>query len=173
MPTPPDAAVVHHVPPRQKRGREPVNMQINLAAMIDVIFLLLVYFVVTANFAVDEGVLTAKLPQGAGAPRGAELKPPPQPLNIVLRSIDPAGVEISINDARLAENFSDLYRLLTELRGSVYTADNPVIVQPRGDVRWQHVVNAFNAAVRANYTNISFATVDQEAVDEPTDAPKL
>ena len=159
--TQPETEVVHHVSARKKRARKPVTMQPNLAAMIDVIFLLLIYFVVTANFTFDEGVLSAKLPQGAGAPRAPDLKLKPIELNIVLRSVDTAGVRISINEVEFADNFTELYGLLAGMRSRYdFTDDNPVIIKPDGRVRWQHVVNAFNAAVRAKYTNVSFATVE-------------
>ena len=44
---------VHHVPLRRKRRRSPGVGQLNLTAMIDVIFLLLIFFVVTSNFQLD------------------------------------------------------------------------------------------------------------------------
>ncbi|MEZ6193351.1 MAG: biopolymer transporter ExbD [Phycisphaerales bacterium] len=78
---------VHHRPASKRHARPRGNMQPNLSAMIDVIFLLLIYFVTTVNFTPDEGVLTAKLPQGTGQPSN-DLAPPQQPLNIL---ITPAG----------------------------------------------------------------------------------
>ena len=44
-----------------------------------------------------------------------------------------------------------------------FKPDNPLIIEPDGRVRWQHVVNAFNAAVKARYTNVAFA---QARLDE-------
>jgi hypothetical protein len=38
----------------------------------------------------------------------------------------------------------------------IYEPDNPVLIEPAPGVRWQHVVNAFNAAIAAKYTNVSF-----------------
>ena len=49
---------VHHQPARKKRGLEPVKMTVNLTSMIDVIFQLLIYFIITATFVIGEGVLT-------------------------------------------------------------------------------------------------------------------
>lgn len=149
---------IHHVSSRKKRARRAAIGQLNLTSMIDVIFLLLIYFVVTANFTFDEGVLTAKLPQGAGAPKTDDLEPPKQPLNILLTTIEPSGVRISINNVEQASSFTELYQLLIGLQGSVYPPDNPVVIQPDGKVRWQHVVNAFNATVRAKYSNVSFSS---------------
>ncbi len=137
-------------------------MQLNLTAMIDVIFLLLIYFVITANFTADEGVLTALLPRGPGPVADAS-RPPEQPLRITLQSFDVASCLILVAGERM-ESFTGLAELLSGLQydpdrgrvSGVYPPDNPVIIEPDGFVRWQHVVNAFNAAVRARYTNVRF-----------------
>lgn len=137
--------------------------------MIDVIFQLLIYFVVTASFMIDEGVLTAKLPQGSGSPVAAD-ELPPEKINIRLTA-DPADDTLvriergSTNNPVRYASFNALASDLDRLRydpevgqaGGIYEPDNPVIIAPQGTVRWQHVVNAFNAAVAAQYTNVSFA----------------
>lgn len=158
---------VHHVPRRKKkRDLHAGTMTINLGPMIDVIFNLLIYFVVTANFAVGEGVLTLKMPQGTGAPTES-IAPPQTPLNIVLSAVAPVGVDIRLQRERLGGSFEQLQAQLRALQFNdhnprgVYKADNPVIIQPEGPVRWQHVVNAFNAAIAAEYSNISFAQAKQ------------
>ena len=144
-----------------------MNMQPNLSSMIDVIFLLLIYFVVTANFTPDEGVLTTKLPQGTGQP-SQELTLPERPLNIILTPVGLTDCRISIEGYPQAPaGFADLSALLIELqydpeagrRSGMFKPDSPVVIKPQADVRWQHVVNAFNAAVRARYSNINFAQV--------------
>ena len=155
---------VHHKSARKRRGRPPAKMTLNLTSMIDVIFQLLIYFVVTANFMLDEGVLTAKMPQGSGKPTQAKLEPPPRPLNIELVSAGSAGVQINVAGAARITNFTELSQQLVALqydpergRRGAYKPDNPVIIKPAGQVRWQHVVNAFNAAIKARYSNVSFA----------------
>ena len=161
---------VHHRSTRQRRGRRPAQVgELNLTSMIDVIFQLLIYFVVTASFMLNEGVLTAKLPQGSGSPVAAD-ELPPEKINVRLTA-DPADdtlVQIergSTNNPVRYESFGELAADLDRLRydpeigqaGGIYNPDNPVIIEPQGTVRWQHVVNAFNAAVAAQYTNVSFA----------------
>lgn len=164
----PDEAI-HHQSQRQKRKKNKgVNggpMQLNLTSMIDVVFQLLIYFVVTSNFAIGEGVITAKLPSGPGPTSGP--KPPEQPLKIIVRSAGAIGTSYRVYIESLAErpnNFTELSEMLVQLqhdpdRGldGIYKPDNPVIIKPDGSVRWQHVVNAFNAAVKARYSNVNFA----------------
>ncbi len=160
---------VHHRSASKRHGRPKPSMQPNLSAMIDVIFLLLIYFVVTANFTPDEGVLTAKLPQGTGSP-SQDMTPPQRPLNIVLSPAGETQVRISIQGYPQAPTgFADLAVLLTQLQydperglhSGAFKPDSPVVIKPEAGVRWQHVANAFNAAVRARYTNINFAQVSQ------------
>ncbi len=160
---------VHHRSARKRHGRDKPNMQPNLSAMIDVIFLLLIYFVVTANFTPDEGVLTAKLPQGTGSPT-QDMTPPQRPLNIVLIPAGETECRIRIEGYPQAPTgFTELASLLTQLqydpdrglRSGAFKPDSPVVIKPEAGVRWQHVTNAFNAAVRARYTNINFAQVSR------------
>jgi biopolymer transport protein ExbD len=165
-PAPPDP-IVHHRSAAKRHGRAPLNMQPNLSAMIDVIFLLLIYFVITANFTPDEGVLTAKMPQGTGKP-AEDLTLPQRPLNIILSPVGLSGCRIRVEGYPQAPaGFADLAALLKELqydpdnglRSGMFKLDSPVVIRPEADVRWQHVANAFNAAVRAQYSNINFAQV--------------
>ncbi|MBU2552129.1 MAG: biopolymer transporter ExbD [Proteobacteria bacterium] len=58
--------VVHH------RRRERLTVQAPLTSLIDIVFLLLIYFLLTTNFMVDEGI-KIKLPQArAAAPQVEE-----------------------------------------------------------------------------------------------------
>ncbi|MBB6430569.1 ExbD/TolR family protein [Algisphaera agarilytica] len=174
QPDSPHEATVHHRSTRQRRGRRPAMVgELNLTSMIDVIFQLLIFFVVTANFMIDEGVLSAKLPQGAGSPTASDELPREKitirlmsdPSDDALVSIERGPVGSPIRYASFGELAADLDRLRYDPDGSrldgIYEPDNPVLIEPQGTVRWQHVVNAFNAAISAKYTNVSFARSNQ------------
>lgn len=148
-------------------------MQVNLTSMIDVIFLLLIYFVVTASFAVGEGVITARLPTGTGLAT-AELQRPKVPVQITLRTVGDVGYAIDLPGAAV-NSFADLARTLISLqddpsqtppRNGPFEPDHPILIKPEGDVRWQHVFNAFNAVVKARYTNVAFAAIEEAAAQE-------
>jgi len=73
-------------------------------------------------------------------------------------------VNINVGGASRITNFSALSQELVSLqhdpsrgRNGIYKPDNPVIIKPGREVRWQHVVNTFNAAVSARYSNVAFA----------------
>lgn len=57
----------------QPRRRERLQVQAPLTSLIDMVFMLLIYFLLTANFMVDEGI-SIKLPQArAGTPQNERL----------------------------------------------------------------------------------------------------
>lgn len=158
-----DTETVHHES-RSKRHRPIGRMgELNLTSMLDVIFLLLIFFVLTASFALGEGILPADMPRGESESESDEL-PPTQPIEITLRSL--GGYDVSIQlagDPSPPETFNELYQKLSGLQrteadpGRPFGADDPVIIRADSEVRWAHMVSAFNAAVRARYTNINFA----------------
>lgn len=158
-----DDATVHHQSARQRRDMAPARMQLNLTSMIDVIFLLLIYFVITASFTQGEGVVTARLPAGTGT--GATPEPEKRPLRITVSDVGAFDYRLTVPSASPA-NFEELGVVLEQLQfndrnpNGVYRDDDPVLIAPTGQVRWQHVVNAFNAAIKARYRNVSFAQPD-------------
>ena len=55
------------------KRRERIKVQVPLTSLIDIVFLLLIYFLLTTNFMVDEGI-KIKLPQArAAAPQTEEV----------------------------------------------------------------------------------------------------
>lgn len=163
-----ESETVHHTGARARRkraARGPAEVgALNLTSMIDVIFQLLIYFVVTASFMVNEGVLSAKLPQGAAA-AATDDELPPEEIIIKLTSGDDPGLVAIERGAFVYATFAELESDLNRQRydpdigqiDGLYPADSPVVIQADGKARWQHLVAAFNAAVGAKYTNVRFA----------------
>ena len=154
---------VHHQSSRKKK-QAGGSVSLSLTSMLDVCFQLLIFFILTASFAVGEGILPADLPAGESAASTDDPNPPTQPINIVLRSL--GGNDVSIQIDRFPSppaNFNELYSMLKSVQNSPsnptapYNADDPVIIKPDGTVSWGNVVNAFNAVIRARYTNVNFA----------------
>lgn len=132
---------------------------LNMTPMIDIIFNLLIFFVVGTRFAEVEGVLRSELP--AAPSSGAEAAIPLLPIRVRLAAPAdvPEGCLIRIdNVTERPQTFADLTRLLVEMKGEYYAydAETPIVIIAGDDVYWQHVVNAFNAARKAKYNNINF-----------------
>jgi biopolymer transport protein ExbD len=125
--------------------------------MIDVTFLLLIFFLVTTTFKRAEGIFVAELPKDTGAPSAAL---PISPIIVRITQPDPAGEEYQIrieNFTRAPQSFGDLARFLRDIQGNPgFDRETPVVILPAPDVRWDHVVNCWNAAVRAKCQNITF-----------------
>jgi len=123
----PDEQVVHHVSNRKKRKKDVggEDMRLQMTSMIDVVFLLLIYFVITANFTIDEGTLLATMPGNSAENRPEDDLDPPT--NIDLTSADD-GVTYSIvvNGQRI-ENATALAGYMTNRVATAQMAKDDIV----------------------------------------------
>ncbi|MCD4698978.1 MAG: biopolymer transporter ExbD [Phycisphaerae bacterium] len=153
---------VHYVSARRERESKKKHastaIQPPLTPMIDIVFQLLLFFLLACQFRMDEGQIAANLPDISG--------PPPriisvEPIDITLRAAgsENRGVLITVQhtDAPLttAEELHN-YLLQMKRRHGNKADEVPVTIKPLGNVRWMHVVNAFNQAIRADYKKVGF-----------------
>jgi hypothetical protein len=155
-------------PPRARRRTAPALglVRLNLAAMIDVVFLLLMYFLMATNFSLGEELFRLQLPQSLGSE--AETDPfdlPEQPFLIRVGSTGPGPGDYRIDlEGGFAPpaTFDILYQIMNGLQvrdgstGALLFPDTPIIIQPSKGCRWEHAVNTLNACLRARYTNVQF-----------------
>lgn len=147
----------HYVSERKQRGRQDVKMQPPLTPMIDVTFQLLLYFLLTSTFKPDEGQIPGSLPERG--PSAATPKPRP-PIRITLRprGVNREYVTYEVDNLTPVDRQEDLYKMLmTRQQSGSVDVETPVQIRPWANVRWKHVVGAFNASVRAKYENIGFS----------------
>jgi biopolymer transport protein ExbD len=151
-----------HAISRRARPR----LTLNLTPMIDVVFQLLIYFLVSTNFALGEQVYRVDLPnreEGAADPFALD----EEPLRIELLAAGdatPGLVAIRIEGPwPQPSGFEELHEFLESRRidadrpAGLFAPDHPVLIDPGPSVRWDVTVDAFNAVVRAGYTNVGFA----------------
>ena len=143
------------------RGKGGYGMSLNLTPMIDIVFLLLFFFLAASRFQSAEGTLAARLP--SRGPVAVEV--PRTPIRVHLASepgpLNTASVRATVDrhgDEPLA--MSRLTDVLAELRaGAVgFDADTPVHLIAGEDLAWDHVVNGYNAALSAGFRRIYFVT---------------
>ncbi len=149
---------VRHIPRPTKQPRSGARLQLPLTPMIDVTFQLLVFFIVTTTFRQQEGHIPGTLPEKGGITAGAmvELKP----IRVMLRPTgeDRADCIYEIGGYGIGiDSPAQLFAALRARQQALGSDEVPVVIQPRDDVRWQYVVEAFNQAVRAKFKNIGFA----------------
>ena len=143
---------------------------LNLTAMIDVVFLLLVYFMVATEFKRAEVIERLDLPSRLGAGVADPFEVPDHPVVITVSSQDTdvarptvaagftIGIEGPFPQPTTLESLTDL---LSERRmggtggRGLWPDDHPIVLQPAAGTDWEHVVRAFDATARAGYNNIS------------------
>ena len=117
--------------------------EINLSALIDVIFILLIFVVIAANF--DRiRALEVNLPDVNSAPSDI----PPKILSITV----PVEGPIRVNEVPIDDN--ELRNHLTKLRETNDTA----VLLADGAIALQRAVKVLNDAQAAGFTNLSIAT---------------
>jgi len=111
--------------------------------MIDVVFLLLIFFIFATKFPKQEGKLEASLPSSRGAGKTKS--------TIVVIQITADG-KLMVNDQSYTPD--ELAGLLANL--AALDPKQPVVISGDPEARHQWIVDALNACARANITRISF-----------------
>lgn len=144
--------------PRRSAGARGVPITVNLAPMIDVSFLLLIFFLVTTTFDRAEGILSSELPRDTGAPSVAL---PISPIVVRLKQIgvghDDYRIRIDHFDAEPADATELAGHLLQIQRQPGFDEQTPVLIVPDSAVRWDHVMGCWNAALRAGCKSVAFS----------------
>ncbi|MCA8997278.1 MAG: biopolymer transporter ExbD [Planctomycetaceae bacterium] len=125
--------------------------------MIDVVFLLLIFFVVTASSQTREMLLPTEL--AAGAVDANVVPPEPEPLSVEVwlsLKVDAAlgGTVVDMNGTP----YTDLDQLKAQLRLLAELGpENPVILDIAGNVPLGDVVDVYDTCQSAGFQSVSFA----------------
>lgn len=137
---------------RSRRRREDID--INLTSLIDVVFILLLFFVVTTTFT-RETQLQVDLPEAVS---GAPDQNPPKRLDIAIS----ADGNYAINQHVLPK--SDLDTLITALRAeSNGDTTLPLSISADGKTPHQAVITAMDAAGKLGFSRLSMTTIEAQA----------
>lgn len=144
---------------RKARGERRPLLGVSLTGMIDVVFNLLIFFVVITTAPQREGFLAGELPS-APAEQGAVEVPALEIMVTVYagESFDDCQVEMGGLEHG-PESFNELYRVLAGMHtdeGGLYEADNPVVLNLGAGVSVDQMVKTYNAVVLAGFSNIQF-----------------
>lgn len=121
---------------------------VNLTPMIDVVFLLLLFFMVSTSF-IRESSLKVDLPEASGQ----ALAEQEAPIDIIIR----ANGEVLVNDTPIALATRDALRdLLKTTAGD--NADPHIIISADANAEYQHIVTAMDAAQLLGFTRLTLAT---------------
>ncbi len=152
--------------PAARRGRrhlrDPRSIGLNVVPLVDVTFLLMIFFVIAGTFEAGEGVLSSQM-LATGSGPGV-----PLPISPIVVRLTKAGLTVDDFTIRIdrpaitALTFADLADHLARIRGQGgFDGETPVIIYADDEVGWQHVVNGWNAAARAGFANLAFGRPPQ------------
>ncbi len=129
------------------REREPETVDINVTPLIDIVFLLLIFFMVSTTFK-QEFEVGIDLPQASSEQRLED-----KPVEI---TIDAQG-RMAVNQQMLVNNRLDtLKQALLQVAGGRTQA--LVVLSADANTPHQFVIRALDAAQQAGFSRLSFAT---------------
>ena len=137
----------------RRKPRE--NVEINLASLIDVVFILLLFFVVTTTFT-RETQLKVDLPEAASG------TPPEDTALKQMEVLISAEGSYSLNGQALLK--SDLESLMAAL-GKESAGDNslPLVISADAQTPHQAVITAMDAAGKLSFAQLRVTAVEAEA----------
>jgi biopolymer transport protein ExbD len=132
-----------------RNQKEPIKHEVNMTSMIDIVFLLLIFFVMTFKIVEMEGDFSVRMPLAsnqAGVVDDTEL-----PLKLRLRA-DAEGrlASIQMNEVSLGTDYAALQSTVIGLVGSAApgaaSEDGPEIeIDTDYNLRYEHVIDAITA----------------------------
>lgn len=124
---------------------------INITPLIDVIFLLMIFFLMTINFNKSEGVLENKLPQ-TGSQKSSETPKDYETVKLRVKMIkDNSLLKIYLQE-RIVYNYKDLLYYLNQLPEDIL-----IIFEPSDNVPFKHVIGVYNVCLKSKKNNIVFS----------------
>ncbi len=130
---------------------KPETFGFQIAPMVDILLVLLVFFIVTWSFALNENELDVKIPNATNA------KPTEQYVGQVVVNVKSDGSLIfnrqPITEGDLQKKLADLARLYP---------DQAVILRGDDHADYGHIAKVLDICRGANIWNIAFATARQE-----------
>jgi biopolymer transport protein ExbD len=128
-------------------SRQPEAASMQLAPMIDIVFLLLIFFIVTWQFSKSETELNVAVPT---AEEGSDLNRPKGEIIINI---------LADGTLRVEGSTVDLPQLQDKLAAIAKRHENqPVRIRGDGKVAYQRIVEVIDTCQKAGIWNISFAT---------------
>jgi biopolymer transport protein ExbD len=134
------------------------HLGFQIAPMIDVVFVIMLFFMVMAGAIKTERILSAALPREAGL---ADIPP-----DEIVIGISEEGY-ISLNDEEIAADtdvqLKTLNDRLTDIKLESRLRGLPpiVILQSEETARYQRIVDVINVLGRVGITNVSFAVAEE------------
>ncbi len=135
-------------------GGEEGEFGLQIAPILDLLFVLLIFFMSSAGAQIKEAELGIKIPGGKTAAGQVEENPPAQ------LDINAFG-QVFLNQTPMdTPNSKEMNGLKAELKGLIakFGEKQPVIIAPASSARHERVVDVLNACSAAGVKNLAFGT---------------
>jgi biopolymer transport protein ExbD len=133
--------------------------------MIDIIFLLLIFFLVAGQWRPEENILPFKLPVadagliGVGKPEPMVLKISKTQAGCAVQIGQGRGVEIS--DKNIDSDLGGLMKAIEKhMRDEKRFASDPIEIVCGGEVKWEQVAKIYNMLYGAGASDITFTMTE-------------
>jgi biopolymer transport protein ExbD len=130
-----------------RKHAEPKVLGFLIAPMVDILLVLLVFFIVTWNFALSENELDVRVPT---ATKSNETQ---QYVGQVVINIKTDGSVVVNRQPKSSAELLDLLKMLSQLY-----PDQAVIVRGDQGVEYKHIVDVLDICRQADIWNVAFAT---------------
>ncbi len=133
------------------------DLDVKMTPMIDVVFLLLVFFIWTASFRISEQILPSSVSSATGTqPAETDTPPPEEDFDeVVIRVLWAEDApQWRVNGTPVA-SIDEVRRTLAAL--AAIKADAPVIVHPDPEVPLGHVIDIYDITRLEGFQKVQFA----------------
>ncbi len=133
-------------------GNEDGDVGFQIAPMVDVVFVLMLFFMASAGMKAVERELGINLPSGGAGPSSAAITP-------IILDITDDGQVILNDQAYDTPNSKEMPQLRAWLANTVeqFGTDDPVIIRPSMRTRHERVIDVLSAASASGVKNLTFS----------------
>jgi biopolymer transport protein ExbD len=134
-------------------GSEDGDIGFQIAPMVDVVFVLMLFFMASAGSQIVEKELNISLPSGTSASSQPSTKTP------ILIDISPEGQVTMNNQSFGTPTDRKLLPLREWLKNAIeqFGGEDPVIIRPNPETRHERIIDVLNAAAAAGVKNLTFS----------------
>lgn len=133
-------------------GSEDGDIGFQIAPMVDVVFVLMLFFMASAGAQIVENELNISLPSGAAASPSSTTKTP------IMIDISADGQVVGNNTSFGTTTDRSLTSLRDWLKATQsFGSEDPVIIRPNSDTKHERIIDVLNACAAAGIKNLTFS----------------
>lgn len=148
--------------PPTRRDRTPA-VELNVVPLVDVLFLLMVFFVIGGAGGILEGILASRMartPGSSGGTAAGDIPIPSTPIVVEVKAIKPQSWVSNVRFGTLRYEARSETQLAAELKRMIVmpglSAQTSVVIATDEEVLWDDVARVWNAILYAGFRDVAF-----------------